>query len=72
MKSEPLAEKIKAQQGDVITLDTPNGPERFRVFAIYFDFASDRGEALLDRSEYIRLWKDDGVGALHVRLRNLA
>jgi putative ABC transport system permease protein len=70
--SEPLAGKIKAQQGDVITLDTPSGPARFKVFAIYFDFASDRGEALLDRSEYIRLWKDDGVGAVHVRLRNPA
>jgi putative ABC transport system permease protein len=70
--SEPLAGKIKAHQGDAITLDTPSGPARFKVFAIYFDFASDRGEALLDRSEYIRLWKDDGVGALHVRLRHPA
>ena len=70
--SEPLAGKIKASQGDVITLDTPGGPARFKVFAVYFDFASDRGEALLDRTAYTRLWKDDGVEAIHVRLRNPA
>ena len=68
--SEPLAGKIKALRGDLIPLDTPSGTVRFKVFAIYFDFASERGEAMLDRSEYTRLWKDDGVGAIHVRLRD--
>ncbi len=70
--SEPLAGKIKARRGEMITLDTPSGPARFKVFAVYFDFASDRGEALLDRSEYARLWKDERVDAIHVRLRDPA
>jgi putative ABC transport system permease protein len=70
--SEPLAGKIKAHRGDLITLDTPSGPARFKVFAIYFDFASERGEATIDRTEYVRLWKDNGVSSLHVRLKDPA
>lgn len=68
--SEPLAGKIGVHRGEVITIDTPAGPERYTVFGVYFDFASERGEALLDRSTYVRLWHDNAVGALHVKLHD--
>ena len=68
--SEPLAGKLKARRGDTVTLPTPGGPQPFVVFAVYFDFASDRGEAMLDRSTYVALWKDDTINAEHVSLRD--
>jgi putative ABC transport system permease protein len=66
--SEPLAGRIKLGVGDALNLNTPTGPHRFRVYAIYYDFGSERGQVMLDRQTYAKQWNDDTLSSLHVRL----
>jgi putative ABC transport system permease protein len=66
--SEPLAGRTHWRVGDTITIDTPTGPHRFRVYAVFYDFGTERGQLMLDRAAYIPDWRDDAVNAVHVSL----
>jgi putative ABC transport system permease protein len=68
MISEPLAGRAKLRSGDTIEMDTPTGPRHFRVYGIFYDFGSERGQIMLDRHTYAAAWKDDSISALHIRL----
>ena len=68
MISEPLAGRTKLKMGDPIELTSPTGPQRFTVYAIFFDFGSERGQVMLDRHRYAVAWKDEGINSLHVRV----
>ncbi len=66
MASEPWAFRHAAKVGDVVALPTPDGGEaRFRIAAIYRDYASERGNLTLSRATYVRHFGDvalDGFG----------
>jgi putative ABC transport system permease protein len=66
--TEPLAGRTKLGLGDSLDMDTPAGPRQFRVFGIFYDFGSERGQIMLDRRTYAADWRDDTVSSLHVRL----
>lgn len=68
MISEPLAGRANLRTGEAIEMDTPTGPRHFRVFGIFYDFGSERGQIMLDRHTYAAAWKDDSISALHIRL----
>src|SRR5215471_7170254 len=53
--SESLSLIFKKQPGDSIQLPTPAGPQSFRIAAVYYDYSSNRGSAVMDRSTYERL-----------------
>ncbi len=67
--SEPLAGRTKLKIGDPIELASPTGRHRFTVYAIFFDFGSERGQVMLDRHTYAARWNDAGINSLHVRLQ---
>jgi putative ABC transport system permease protein len=52
--SEAFALKQHASVGDTITLDTFQGERPFRVAAVYYDYSSDRGLVVMDRSTFER------------------
>jgi putative ABC transport system permease protein len=66
--SEPLAGRTKLNLGDSLALASPTGPHAFRVFAIFYDFGSERGQIMLDRHTYARDWRDDALNSLHIKL----
>ncbi len=66
--SEPLAGRTDLGPGDTIELASPSGPRRLRVRGVYFDFGSERGQVMLERSTYAAAWRDDRVTSLHVRI----
>ena len=68
MISEPLAGRTQLKIGDSIDLPSPTGLHRLNVYAIFFDFGSERGQVMLDRHTYATGWKDDGINSLHVRV----
>lgn len=68
MISEPLAGRAGLHTGDTFEMDTPTGPRHFRVYGIFYDFGSERGQIMLDRRTYASAWKDDSISALHIRL----
>jgi putative ABC transport system permease protein len=67
--SEPLAGRTRLGVGDSLDMDTPGGKRRFRVFGIFFDFGSERGQIMLDRRSYASAWRDSSISSLHIRLK---
>ena len=52
--SEPFSLGNQVRQGDTILLPTPAGDRPFRVAGVYYDYTSDRGYAVMDRSDWLR------------------
>jgi len=50
--SEPFSMRYGKRDGDTINIPTPQGVKPFRVAAVYFDYASDRGVVVMDRSTF--------------------
>jgi putative ABC transport system permease protein len=67
--SEPFANRFGTDVGSTIELVTPAGPHRFRVGAVYFDYSTDRGVVLMDRSTFVRHFGDARPTSLSVYLR---
>ena len=66
--SEPLAYRRGKAPGDSILLPTTEGERAFPVAAVYRDYGSERGTALLSRSTYDRHWDDPAVTSLRIHL----
>ena len=66
--SEPLAGRLHVKAGDTVNVQSPTGPHSFYVFCIFYDFGTERGQLMLDRSAFINDWKDSQVNSLQVRL----
>jgi putative ABC transport system permease protein len=64
--SEPLAGRAKLKPGDTLDLTSPSGPRSFRVYGVYFDFGTERGQVMLDSTAYASAWRDTKVNSLHV------
>ncbi len=50
--SEPFAMRFHVRDGDTISIPTPKGVLPFRVAAIFYDYSSDRGVAVMDRGTF--------------------
>ena len=64
--SEPFAMRYGKRDGDVVEIPTPQGPRPFRVAAVYYDYASDRGVVVMDRGTFRKHFGDlppSGVAA---------
>ena len=70
--SEPLAGKLNLHPGDDLAHDTPAAPLHLQVYAIFYDFRSERGQVMLDADLYARTFHDPTVSTLHVKLRDNA
>lgn len=54
--SESFSLLFGKQPGDEIELPTPLGPHRFEIGAVYYDYSSNRGTVVMDRSIYDKLF----------------
>ena len=54
MVSESFAIKHDVAVADRIELDTPQGARPFQVVAVYYDYSSDRGLVVMDRTTFAR------------------
>jgi putative ABC transport system permease protein len=52
---------LGAHVGDLLTLDTPEGPLAIRVGGVITHFTSPRGTILMSRDVYARYWRDTTV-----------
>jgi putative ABC transport system permease protein len=67
--SEPFANRLGLpRHGGTVTLYTGEGMHTFRVVGIYRDYASSEGTVMMALQTYRRLWHDDAVTALSLRL----
>ncbi|MEZ5283896.1 MAG: ABC transporter permease [Vicinamibacterales bacterium] len=56
--SEAFANKYGASPGDTLRLQTPLGERPFRVAAVYYDYAVDRGVIVMDRGTFRQYFGD--------------
>ena len=68
MVSEVLAHRLHVDVGDVLALPTGDGPKEFPVVGVFYDYATDGGKIVLDRSLYERWWGDSTATVLAVYL----
>lgn len=66
--SEVLAQRLEVKVGDVLSLPTGAGEQDFPVVGVFYDYATDGGKIVLDRSLYERWWGDRTSTVLAVYL----
>ncbi|MBA3752591.1 MAG: ABC transporter permease [Nitrospira sp.] len=59
--SEVLANSLRVARGSLLSVMTPSGEQSVTVLGVFFDYATDGGKLVIDRSLYQRWWNDDGV-----------
>jgi putative ABC transport system permease protein len=64
--SEPFASKFGVAAGDSVVFPTPAGPSTFTVAAVYNDYSSDAGVALVDQRTFRRLFRDDSINSIAI------
>ncbi len=66
--SESLSLRFGVGVGDLIDVPTPAGPAPMRVAAVYYDYSTDRGVAVMDRSTFDRHFGSQRPTSLSVYL----
>jgi len=66
--SEVLANRLQVREGDKVSITTPAGPTAVSVEGIFYDYATDGGKMVMDRTWYQRQWHDDRVTVYSVYL----
>jgi putative ABC transport system permease protein len=64
--SEVLAGRLGLREGSLLTLMTPAGERSFPVIGVFYDYATDGGKLVMDRSLYRTLWDDDTTTVIAV------
>jgi putative ABC transport system permease protein len=64
--SEVLAGRLGLREGSLLTLPTPSGERSFPVIGVFYDYATDGGKLVMDRSLYRTLWNDDTTTVIAV------
>jgi putative ABC transport system permease protein len=67
--SESFALRFGKSAGDVVQLPTASGPRPFEVAAVYYDYSSSRGTAVMDRSVYERHFAKLSPNSLSIYLK---
>ena len=69
MVSEPFAFKHDiSPEKDTITLLTDRGEQEFKIFGVFYDYASDRGVMFMNLDVYRRFYDDPYITSLAVQL----
>lgn len=66
--SEVLANRLGLYTGEQVTITTPKGPQTVTVEGIFYDYATDGGKMVMERTRYRELWNDDRVTVFAVYL----
>ena len=66
--SEVLAHRLGVNVGDVLSLPTGVGQKDFPVVGVFYDYATDGGKIVLDRSIYEQWWGDPTATVLAIYL----
>ncbi|MEB2362537.1 MAG: ABC transporter permease [Bryobacteraceae bacterium] len=67
--SEPFANKHGVKAGDILSLPIAGQPVRLRVLDVYYDYSSERGYILMDRSRLLKYLPDPAPSNIAVYLR---
>lgn len=66
--SEVLATRLRLHEGSNVSIMTPAGPVAVSVEGVFYDYATDGGKVVIDRTKYQREWHDDRVSVFPIYL----
>lgn len=64
--SESFARRFKVRAGDSVTVDGIHGPATFPIAAVFYDYTTEHGLIMMDRSTYLRVFDDHTISSLGV------
>ncbi len=64
--SEVLARRLEIEVGESLMLPTEQGPHGFPVVGIFYDYATDGGKVVMDRTLYKKFWGDASASVLAI------
>jgi len=67
--SEVFAARFGLQEGERIEIPTPSGPVAFIIGGIFYEYSTDGGKMLIDRTHFKRLWQDEAVDVVAIYLK---
>jgi putative ABC transport system permease protein len=67
--TESFSLRFGRREGDVVELPTAAGLRPFRVAAVYYDYSSNRGTVVMDRSVYARHFAGGAPASLSIYLK---
>jgi putative ABC transport system permease protein len=67
--SESFAGRHRLHENDAIELKTPDGPRKFPVAGIFYDYTRDQGIVYMAAQNFTRFWHDDRVHSVAVYLK---
>jgi len=68
--SEVLANQLSLKPGSSLSLITAEGPRRFIVAGVFYDYRTEGGAVWMDRRLFLKYWKDDRVNGLRLYLKD--
>ena len=66
--SESFYRRFNKSVGDRIVLDGLGGPEQLRIAGVFYDYTTEHGLIMLDRSRYVAIYDDNTIDSLAVFL----
>lgn len=66
--SEVLANRLGVHEGQSLEIKTPEGVRAFPIVAVFYDYATDGGKLVMDRSLYQSIWHDGLVTVFPIYL----
>ncbi len=64
--SETFAERYRLREGDEVTLHPPGQTVRLRIAGVYYDYTTEGGLLVMDKSLFQRLWRDPWLTSIVV------
>ncbi|MHB8773062.1 MAG: FtsX-like permease family protein [Syntrophales bacterium] len=64
--SESFSRRFGIAKGDTVTLDGVSGPAALAVAAVFYDYTSEHGVVMMDRSTFLRVFNDRTINTLGV------
>jgi putative ABC transport system permease protein len=62
--SESFSRRFGIKSGDTMTLHGAHGPAEFRVGGIFYDYTTEHGLLMMDRSTFLRVFGDHTINSL--------
>lgn len=64
--SESFSRRFGVKKGDRITIEGSDGPAAFPVTGVFYDYSTEHGVIMMDRSVYLRLFRDRTINSLGI------
>lgn len=68
--SETFALKHNKKKGDHLTLPAPTGPLDVKIEGVYYDYSTDTGFVVMDRTVFKRHFHDEGASTVAIYLKS--